>query len=98
MSYKRCFVIMPFSETTPKHSTEYWTRFYESLKKEIEVHGYTVHRSEAKTGKISMDIVQDLAYDNIVFAVLTDNNPNVWYELGVRHASRLGTIMAIEKG
>jgi hypothetical protein len=31
-------------------------------------------------------------------AVLTDNNPNVWYELGVRHCLRQGTIMIIEKG
>ena len=94
-----CFVIMPFSQTTAAHSEKYWTEFYDKfLQPAISSHGFAVHRSEAKTGKISKDIVQDLAYSDLVFAVLTDNNPNVWYELGIRHTSRLGTVMAIQKG
>lgn len=91
-------MIMPFSQTA-NHSEEHWTGLYENFfKPEIEKCGFNVHRSEAKTGKITKDIVQDLAYSDLVFAILTDNNPNVWYELGVRHASRLGTILAIEQG
>lgn len=98
-SEKSCFVIMPFSKTTEDHTEEYWCKFYtDFLEPAIKTKGFSVHRSEARTGKISKDIVQDIAYSDLVVAVLTDNNPNVWYELGVRHTSRLGTIMAIEEG
>ena len=34
---------------------------------------------------------------DLVLAVLTDFNTNVWYELGIRHALRKGTIMVIEE-
>ncbi len=96
---RTCFVIMPFSETTKDHTEKYWTEFYDKfLRPAISAQGFAVRRSEAKTGKISKDIVQDLAYGDLVFAVLTDNNPSVWYELGIRHTSRLGTVMAIQKG
>jgi hypothetical protein len=90
---------MPFSETVPARDANYWTSFFENfIKPAIEAQGFRVYRSEAKTGKITKDIVQELAYADLVFAVLTDNNPNVWYELGVRHASRLGTVLAIQRG
>ncbi|HYT60914.1 MAG TPA: hypothetical protein VEL06_12130 [Haliangiales bacterium] len=96
---RSCFVIMPFSKTTEDHTEDYWTEFFEKfLYPAISSQGFVVHRSEAKTGKISKDIVHDLAYCDLVFAVLTDNNPNVWYELGIRHTSRLGTVLAIQKG
>src|ERR1051326_7552305 len=94
---RTCFVIMPFSETSNEHTEKYWTEFYEKfLQPALRSQGFAVHRSEAKTGKISKDIVHDLAYEDLVLAVLTDHNPNVWYELGVRHSCRLGTIMAIQ--
>jgi hypothetical protein len=35
---------------------------------------------------------------DLVLAVLTDYNPNVWYELGTRHSLRHGTIMMLERG
>src|ERR1051326_1144058 len=96
---RTCFVIMPFSETSNEHTEKYWTEFYEKfLQPTVRKQGFAAHRSEAKTGKISKDIVRDLAYDDLVLAVLTDHNPNVWYELGVRHSCRLGTILAIQKG
>ena len=41
--------------------------------------------------------MNDLVCSHLVIAVLTDFNPNVWYELGVRHSHRSGTIMLCEK-
>jgi hypothetical protein len=97
---KECFVIMPFSETDKKkgHSEEYWTCFFEEfLTPALSECGYRARRSEATPGNIIEGIIQDLQGSNLVLAVLTDHNPNVWYELGVRHSLRKGTIMMIEE-
>ena len=69
--HSRCFLIMPFSTTTTLHTENYWTELYESfLKPALKAQGFDVHRSQATTGKISKYIVQDLAYTDLVFAVL----------------------------
>ncbi len=94
----RCFVIMPFSRTA-NHDGTYWTRMFEKfIKPSVEALGYQCYRSTARPGSIISGIIDDLFTADVVLAVLTDNNPNVWYELGVRHSLRLGTIMVIEKG
>jgi hypothetical protein len=100
MAYgKRCFVIMPFSRTRPKHTAEYWDDFfYDFIKPAVEKLGYTCKRSTAKPGNIMKAIVNELATSDVVLAVLTDYNPNVLYELGTRHSLKRGTIMMLEKG
>jgi len=44
------------------------------------------------------NIILKLNSSDIVVAILTDLNPNVWYELGIRHSLKKGTIMLLEKG
>lgn len=96
---KRCFVIMPFSSTTNKHSQRYWTGFFEHLiKPSVKKLGYSCTRSRALPSNIIENILTDLQDADLVLAVLTDYNANVWYELATRHSLRLGTIMIIEKG
>src|SRR5260370_34063593 len=41
-------------------------------------------------GSIHLDMFQDLLLAEFVVAVLTLDNPNVWYEIGVRHPLRAG--------
>lgn len=95
---KKCFVIMPFSKTKGKHNKKYWTQFFEEfIKPALDKHGYKAHRSTATPESIIKGIVQHLQSSNLVLAVLTDCNPNVWYELGLRHSLRKGTIMIIEE-
>jgi hypothetical protein len=95
---KECFVIMPFSETTKEHTKEYWDCFFkEFIKPALCECGYKARRYEATPESITKGIVEDLQSSNLVLAVLTDYNPNVWYELGVRHSLRTGTIMMIER-
>jgi hypothetical protein len=95
---KRCFVIMPFSTTTKQHTEEYWTKFFkEFIQPAFHKCGYHAFRSEDTPRNITKSIIQHLATNDLVLAVLTDNNPNVWYELGVRHSLRQGTIMMLEK-
>src|SRR5262245_27964442 len=96
---KDCFVIMPFSMTRDGRSTDYWTNFFDDfLSKCLATLGYRARRSNANPGNIVEDIVEDLAWSNLVVAVLTDFNANVWYELGIRHSlHRGGTIMICQE-
>lgn len=95
-----CFVIMPFSSTTSEHSEVYWTNLYKNfLKPAIEQTGlYTVHRSKARTGDILRQIIRDLVFSPLVVADLTDGNPNVYWELGIRQSFRHGTITIAQEG
>jgi tetratricopeptide (TPR) repeat protein len=43
---------------------------------------------EVRAGQIITDMFQELLVADLVVADLTIENPNVWYELGVRHALR----------
>ncbi|MGH7340573.1 MAG: hypothetical protein ACREKH_08805, partial [Candidatus Rokuibacteriota bacterium] len=43
---------------------------------------------EVRAGDIRTDMFQELLVADLVIADLTIDNPNVWYELGVRHALR----------
>jgi hypothetical protein len=97
---KRCFVIMPFSETNENHTTEYWARHFSSyLKPLIEsVKGLEAFRSEPLRGNIASQIITDLTNSDIVVADLTDHNPNVLWELGVRQSFKHGTITIAETG
>jgi len=96
---KRCFVIMPFSATTDKHTENYWSSYFANfIKPAMERFGYSCRRSSAQPSNIIKDILNELLDVDLVVAVLTDFNANVWYELGIRHAYRCGTIMIIEDG
>lgn len=53
----------------------------------------SVLRYEEKVGSIINGIVQKIKEADLVIADLTGLNPNVMYELGVRHALKRGTIM-----
>jgi YesN/AraC family two-component response regulator len=92
---KNCFVIMPFSDSKSCTSEEWTEIFNELIKPSIEKSGfnYNCKRSEALAGNIIEDILDELNRADLVIADLTDKNPNVFYELGVRHALRNTTIL-----
>jgi hypothetical protein len=52
----------------------------------------------AKPGMISNQTIEHIINDNLVIADLTGRNPNVYYELAVRHATRNPVIQLLEKG
>jgi len=52
----------------------------------------------ARTGSISFEIMKRLVEDTLVIADLTDGNPNVFYELAIRHALQKPVVHLIRKG
>jgi hypothetical protein len=95
-----CFVIMPFSQTTDKHTEKYWTEHYESFLKPLieENAGLQAHRSEPLRENIVEQIIKHLVLSPVVVADLTDNNHNVYWELGVRQSFKYGTLTIAEQG
>ena len=97
MNTKTCFVIMPFSQTTEKHTEKYWNDFFEVICNEMQHKGYLCERSETGPYHMMRSIIERINSSDLVIAVLTDLNPNVWYELGIRHSLKNGTLMLIEE-
>lgn len=95
----QCFIIMPFSESQ-SHSEQYWTENFESFLKPLitECGDIKVSRSHPLRGNLVKDIITNLVNADMVVANLTDHNPNVLWELGIRHSYNNGTIIIAEDG
>jgi len=96
---KQCFVIMPFSATESCSAREWTEVFRELVKPTVERAGlsYACERSKPRLGNIIEDILDALNRADVVIADVTDRNPNVFYELGVRHAIRDATILIAQR-
>jgi tetratricopeptide (TPR) repeat protein len=95
---RRAFVIMPFGRKKLADGTEVDCDdvYKRLLEPAIAAAGLNPHRADAdrRGGSIHLDMFQDLLLSEFVVADLTMDNPNVWYEIGVRHALRSGgTVM-----
>ncbi|WP_207538269.1 tetratricopeptide repeat-containing protein [Sabulicella rubraurantiaca] len=95
----RCFVVMPFGiKPAPDGAPVCFDEVYKDLlKPAIEAAGLRPHRADVdlRAGNIQGDMFQDLLLAEFVVADLTIDNPNVWYEIGVRHALRAsGAVLA----
>jgi hypothetical protein len=97
---KRCFVLMPFSKTTSFHTEGYWNNHYENFLKPLinSCSGVEAFRSVPIRQDILRQIINDLVFSPIVVADLTDSNPNVYWELGVRLSFRHGTVTIANEG
>jgi len=87
-----CFVITPFSKTTDEHTKRYWTEHFKSFLKPLidENPDLEARRSKPLRGDILREIITDLVVSRVVVADLTDHNPNVYWELGVRQSFKHG--------
>ncbi|MEO8630111.1 MAG: TRAFs-binding domain-containing protein, partial [Betaproteobacteria bacterium] len=72
--------------------------YSELLKPALEDAGFDVFRAdeEQRGGDIRTDMFQELLVADLVIADLTLDNPNVWYELGVRHALRARGVVLVQ--
>ena len=100
MEQKTCFILMPFSKTddlAEEDLTYIYTHILQKATTEyrIEEKQYfkLVERYSSKIGSLIDGIVNNLNTADLVIADLTGLNPNVMYELGVRHSLKRGTII-----
>ena len=96
----RCFIIMPFSKTSETHTEDYWTKHFETFLRFIidPIPNIKAYRSEPLRGDILKQIIRELINAEIVIADITDYNPNVFWELGVRQSFKHCTITIAEEG
>lgn len=86
---------MPFS-STKRCTSEQWKEIFENVHSLAITEsrlGYDCQRSNIRTGAFIKDILTMLNQADVVLADLTDMNPNVFYELGVRHTLKNRTIL-----
>ncbi|MBV8400565.1 MAG: hypothetical protein JOZ17_17770, partial [Acetobacteraceae bacterium] len=98
MAQGTAFLIMPFGRKAgPDGKDIDFDRVYRDyLEPAVEAAGLRPRRADAERrgGSIHADMFQDLLIAELVIADLTIDNPNVWYEIGVRHALRAsGTVL-----
>ena len=93
------FVAMPFGTKSDAEGKPIdFNRVYlEYIKPALEAAGLDVFRAdmEQRAGSILTDMFQELLVADLVVADLTIHNPNVWYELGVRHALRARGVVLV---
>ena len=84
-----CFVIMPFGEIGTEKYEKYKSVYEEIIKRPLEEVGFTCVRGDEipDFGPIPESIKNKLSSADLVIADLSERNPNVYYELGFRHAS-----------
>lgn len=95
-----CFVIAPIGDP----ETEIRRRSDQILKHIITPAvaecGYEALRADqiSEPGIITSQVIQHIVEDPLVMADLTGRNPNVFYELAVRHAIQKPLVQIIQKG
>jgi len=100
MPDKTCFVIAPIGDL----GTEIRKRSDQVLKHiirpAVEAKGYKAIRADeiAEPGIITTQVIQHIIDDPLVIADLSGRNPNVFYELALRHALRKPLVQIIQEG
>jgi len=91
---------MPFSTSSNEHTEEYWNNHFDNLLKPLieENPEISAYRVNVRREDILQQIITNLIIAPIVVAELTDHNPNVFWELGVRQSFKNNTIIIIEEG
>lgn len=100
-----CFVIMPIGDqeyNEIKYSVEELKKRYDDLIKtalQTARPNLEIYRSDdvSVPGSITNDILTRLMFSKYVIVDISLPNPNVFYELGIRHAIKSGTILIKDK-
>jgi tetratricopeptide (TPR) repeat protein len=89
------FVAMPYGK---KDGIDFDQVYADYIKPALESVKFEVFRAdeENRAGSIHEDMFQELLLADLVVADLSIDNPNVWYELGVRHALRPRGVLQVQ--
>ena len=97
---KSCFVISPIGEQDSDTRKRADQILKHVIKPAVTECGYAAVRADEidKPGIITSQVIQHVVTDPLVVADLTERNPNVFYELALRHALRKPLVQLIKKG
>ncbi len=92
---KRCFVIMPISDTEPYLQGHFDRVFEFFIKPACLQAGFEAVRADKnpKTDFIVIEIIRQIVECDMAICDLSSRNPNVFYELGLRQAFDLKTVL-----
>lgn len=100
MTKKLCFVITPIGKKNSKIRHRSDRVLKEIIAPAAKECGYETIRADgiSKPGMITSQIIQHLMRDPLVVADLTRGNPNVYYELAIRHVVKKPVVQIIKAG
>lgn len=96
----KAFVVMPFVERDPKHASGFFAEVLRSLITPAAKEANFTVRTANRQGSdlIQSTIINDLIEADLVIADLTEHNPNVMFELGVRMAEDKPVVLIKAQG
>ena len=97
---EKCFVIMPISDPD-EYDQGHFQKIYDQIFiPAIKNAGYIPHRvdDDKSSHSIQSSIIKELIEAPMVLCDLSSRNPNVLYELGIRHAYNKPVVLVQENG
>jgi hypothetical protein len=95
-----CFIICPIGEVGSeerRHSDVIFGSLLEPILEEFKLKAFRAN-DIAEPGMITRQVIERLVRARLVIADLSFNNPNVFYELAIRHTLRKPVVQIIRKG
>jgi hypothetical protein len=97
---KRCFVISPIGAEGSEirdHADDVFEFIIKPAMDELEIHAYRSDHTLVP-GKITEQMFDSLLKDDLCVAILTYQNPNVYYELAIAQSAGRPTVLMVQKG
>ena len=97
---KTCYVICPIGDRGTRTRLHADQVLRHLIKPAFRGKGFEILRSdhEPEPGFITSRVIQQMVEAELVIADLSDRNPNVFYELAIRHVARKPSIPIIRRG
>ncbi len=98
--HRRCFVISPIGQPgSPEreHADDVLDFIVEPALKELQIRPYRADQTN-QTGRITDQMFRSILEDDLCIAILSFDNPNVYYELAIAQAAARPVIILLQHG